>query len=111
MIQDDPIAVIPLAVTYLWPFLIFALLRLKSKRVLSILVQYLEPLLVVVSSVIVLWIPQLILETVNLLFLLILPVNPVPGWGCYLAVAANGLYLVSWLAGLLQPWNIQEDYL
>jgi hypothetical protein len=35
-------------------------------------------------------------------------VNPNPEWGCYIAVAANCLYVISWLAGFLRPWDVQE---
>lgn len=108
LIADDWIAAFPLAVTYLWPLAMPALARLQSRRHLQPTVQFAEPVLAVGSSIIILWIPQLIFETRTLFFLLIIPVKPTPDWGCYLAVAANGLYLVSWLAGLLRPWGVQR---
>ncbi|MCK5127250.1 MAG: hypothetical protein KAR42_13430 [candidate division Zixibacteria bacterium] len=107
LIRDDCLAVIPLSIIFLWPLLIYGLSRLKYQRLLSTLVQYTEPFLVVFSSILVLWISQLIFETTSLFFIPIF-LNPVPDWGCYLAVAANGLYLVSWFAGLLRPWTVQE---
>ncbi len=101
-------AVIPLAIIYLWPLLVFGLSRLKSRWFFPALLHYTEPFLAVASSIMVLWIPQLIFETRILFYIVIIPVNPVPAWGCYLAVAGNGLYLVSWLAGHLRPWSVQE---
>ena len=107
-IGDDAAAAIPLALTYLWPLLIFGLGRLRSRRVLRILVQFAEPLLAVGSAIVILWISHLIFETRILFFFLIVPVTPQPEWGCYLGVAANGLFLISWLAGFLRPQVVQE---
>ena len=109
LVRDDSAAIFPLVIIYLWPLLIFGFSRLKNQRLLSALVQYAEPFFAVLSSIIVLWIPQLIFETTTLFFIFIIPVNPVPAWGCYLAIVANGLYLVSWFAGLLRPWSVQEQ--
>jgi hypothetical protein len=107
LVRGDMGAVIPLAFVYLWPFLTLGLARLRSRRVLQLLIQFAEPALAVVSCIVILWIPQLIFEGRTLFFLVIL-VNPVAAWGCYVAVAANGLYLVAWLAGMLDTWGIQE---
>lgn len=109
IVSNDSAAIIPLSVIYLWPLLIFGLRRLESKRIQVALLQYSEPLLVVASSIMVLAIPQLVFETRTLFYFLVVPVNPVPAWGCYLTVIANGFYLVSWLAGLLRPWSVQEE--
>jgi hypothetical protein len=97
-----------LAITYLWPLLVFGLGKLGRGRILRILTQFAEPLLAAGSAVIILWIPQLIFESRVLFNFLITPVTPRPEWGCYLGVAANGLYLVSWMAGLLRPQTVQE---
>jgi hypothetical protein len=109
LVRDDPLSLIPLAIVYLWPLFVFILARIKSQRMLQVVLQYMEPALAVASSIIVLWIPRLIFETKVLFSFIIVPVGPSPEWGCYLAVVANGLYTVSWLAGLLRPWGIQED--
>jgi hypothetical protein len=108
LMRGDIAAVPPLVIAYLWPWMVFGLARLRSRPVLQLVVQFAEPVLAVVSCIVVLWIPQLIFESRVLFFVLITPLTPDPGWGCYLAVAANGLYLVSWLAGLLRPWAVQE---
>jgi hypothetical protein len=97
-----------LAVTYLWPLLILFLDRLGKNRVLQILTQFTELLLAAGSAVIILWIPQLIFESRTLFYFLITPVTPRPEWGCYLGVAANGLYMVSWMVGFLRPQTVQE---
>jgi len=107
-IKGDAVSLIPFVFIYLWPVLIFALTRLRSRRLLSIVVQFAEPLLAAVSTVFMLWIPQLIFESRPLFFIYFIPANPQPEWGCYLAVAANGLYVISWFAGFLRPWGIQE---
>jgi hypothetical protein len=106
--KDDIAAVIPLAVTFLWPLVVLGLARLQSRRLLQAAIQFAEPVLAVASCIIILWIPQLIFETRTLFFVLVVPVRPEPELGCYLAVAANGLYLASWLAGLLRPWGVQQ---
>jgi hypothetical protein len=104
----DTVAVVTLAIVYLWPFLMLGLERLQSRRFLQVLVQFAEPLLAATSCVFILWIPQLIFESRTLFFILFVPANPNPEWGCYIAVAANGLYVISWLAGFLRPWGVQE---
>jgi hypothetical protein len=101
-------ALILVAMVFLWPLLIFGLGKLGRNRILRILTQFAEPFLAAGSTVIILWIPQLIFESRTLLFFLITPVTPRPEWGCYLGVAANGLFLISWLAGFLRPQTVQE---
>jgi len=108
LVKDDALAAIPLAFVYLWPVLVLGLARLQSRRPLQVLIQFAEPVLAVTSCVIVMWIPQIIFEYRTLFFFIIVPVDPKPEWGCYLPVAANGLYLVGWLAGFLRPWGVQE---
>jgi hypothetical protein len=106
-VQGDATALPVLAIAYLWPVLVFGLMRLRSRRVLQWVVQFAEPALAVASSIVILWIPQLIFETRVLFFILHIPVDATAAWGCFLAVVANGLYLVSWLAGRLRPWGVQ----
>lgn len=108
MVRSHAPLLVPLAFAYLWPFLILGLSRLRSSRGLQVALQFAEPALAVASSIIMLWIPQLIFEARTLFSFFIVPVHATPQWGCYLAVAANGLYIVSWLAGLLQPLPVQE---
>jgi len=105
------LAMVFLAMIYLWPLLVLGLGRLGwpgRHKVLQILVQFAEPLLAAGSVIIILWIPQLIFETRTLFNFLIIPVTPQPEWGCYLGVAANGLYLISWMAGFLRPQTVQD---
>lgn len=107
LVAGDWLIAIPLACVYLWPWLVLGLARATRNRWAEIVLQFAEPVLAVGSSIILLWIPQLIFETTTLFGIFILPVERVPGWGCYLAVAANGLYLVSWWAALLSPRGVQ----
>jgi hypothetical protein len=97
-----------LAVIYLWPLLLFGLGRLSRNRVYRILIQFAAPLLAAASTIVILWIPQLLFESRVLFSFLIIPVNPIPEWGCYLGVTANGLYVISWMAGFLRPQTVQE---
>jgi hypothetical protein len=108
LVREEAGMLIPLALIYLWPLLIVGLSRLPSRGTFQVVLQFTEPVLAVASSIMVLWIPQLIFEAVNFMYVLILPVGAKAEWGCYLAVAANALYLVSWLAGMLRPWQVQE---
>ncbi len=108
LIGDDAAAIVPLAFVYLWPLPVLALKRLRSRRLLQVVIQFAEIVLAVTSCVIVLWIPQLLFESRALFHFIIVPLNPRPEWGCYLAVAANGLYITCWLADLLRPWGVQE---
>lgn len=107
-VGGDVGGMVVLAITYLWPLLLFGLGRLGRSRVLRILVQFAAPMLAAGSAIVILWIPQLLFESRVLFNFLIIPVNPRPEWGCYLGVAANGLYLVSWMAGFLRPQTVQE---
>ncbi len=65
----------------------------------------------VLSSVLILWIPQIIFGGFKLWFVLMIPLDVQPEWGCTLAVAANGLYLVAWLAEYLSPVAVQDSTL
>jgi hypothetical protein len=107
LVADDAAALPPLAFAYLWPVLVLGLSRLRPPRSLQVTLQFAEPVLAVASSIIMLWIPQLIFET-RVVFFIPVVLEPTPQWGCYLAVAANCIYTVSWLAGLLTPWPVQE---
>lgn len=105
--RDDLAAIFPLAFAYLWPALTLLLPRLTSRGALLMLNQVAEPLLAAASTVLILWIPQFIWELRPLFIVFTVPVSARPEWGCYLAVAANGLYFVSWLSEHLRPWGVQ----
>jgi hypothetical protein len=107
-VDGDAVGVVLVVLTYLWPVLIFGLGRLRLRGAWRILVQFAAPLMAVGSAIVILWIPQLIFETTVLFFFLITPVTPQPEWGCYLGVAANGLYMIGWLAAFLRPEVVQE---
>lgn len=101
-------AMVLLGFTYLWPLLVFGLARLGTGRMSRILLQFAEPLLAAGSAIVILWIPQLIFESRTLFDMVIIGVTPRPEWGCYLGVAANGFYVISWMAGFLRPQTVQE---
>jgi len=109
MAVEDPVSILPLAIAFLWPFGALALGRLRSRRLLQASLLFIEPLLAVASSIVVLWIPQLIISSTPFLFFVPIPAEAKPAVGCYLAVTANGLYLVSWLADMLRPTGLQEE--
>jgi hypothetical protein len=108
LVAGDVGGMVLLAFVYLWPALLFGLGRLGKNMVMRILVQFAAPLLAAGSTIVILWIPQLVFESRILFSFLIIPVNPTPEWGCYLGVAANGLYVISWMTGFLRPQTVQE---
>ena len=109
LVRDDAVTIVPLILAYLWPVPILILARRISRPTVQLTLQWLEPFLAVLSSVLILWIPQLIFAMKPLFFVVMIPVDARPEWGCYLAVAANGLYLVAWLASYLSPTAVQEQ--
>ena len=69
------------------------------------LLHILEPVLAAASSLVILLIPQMIFEFQMFLFVPVL--TPARAEiGCYMAVVANGLYVVGWLSEFLQPWVV-----
>ena len=110
LVSDDALWILPLAFAFLWPLPILIFTRESSRPVLRVALLWLEPVLTAFSCVIILWIPQLIFATEQFFFVLLIPVGVRPEWGCYLAVAANGLYLISWLADFLSPTAAQTRH-
>jgi hypothetical protein len=100
--MDDWYALIPLVLAFLWPLPILLLSRGSYRGLRRLLAHLLGPLLAATSSVIILWIPQLLFEFQQVLFWFVL--SPAQAEiGCYLAISANGLFVVSWLGELLRP--------
>jgi hypothetical protein len=106
MALDDPATILPLAFAYFWPILTLMLGRGTTRGSISMLNQVAEPLLAAASTVLILWIPQFIFELRPFFVVLTVPVGARPEWGCYLAVVANGIYFVAWLAGYLRPSGV-----
>ncbi len=105
LVAEDWGAAIPLAFALLWPVPVLFLLRRWSGRPAEVVLHVLEPLLAAASTVVILWIPQMIFEFQLVLFVPVLaPVRP--EIGCYVAVLANGLYFVGWLTEFLRPWVV-----
>jgi len=99
---DDPVAAIPLGFAFLWPLAVLLLSRTLSGRTAGVVLHVLEPLIAAASSIVILLIPQMIFEFQMLVFIPVpLPVRA--AIGCYMAVVANGLYVVGWLSEFLRP--------
>ena len=75
---------------------------LMANRAPGVVLHVLEPLIAAASSVVILWIPQMIFEFELFIFIPV-PVPVRADIGCYLAVVANGLYVVGWLSEFLRP--------
>ena len=102
LVADDPVAAIPLGFAFLWPVVALLLSRRLSGRAPGVVLHVLEPLIAAASSVVILWIPQMIFEFELFIFIPV-PVPVRADIGCYLAVVANGLYVVGWLSEFLRP--------
>jgi hypothetical protein len=107
LVLDDWYTIIPLVFAFLWPVPILLLSRKSSRGLRPLLTQFLEPLLAAASSVVILWIPQLIFDYQQVLFWFVLTPTRAEV-GCYLAVSANGIYFVSWLSESLRPWATSQ---
>jgi hypothetical protein len=71
--------------------------------------QFVEPLLAAASTLLILWIPQMMWEfDASFVPWLWIPSTARPGVGVYLAVAANGLYVIGWLVLLLRTTTPRE---
>jgi len=103
LVRDDPQVFIPLGFAYLWPIAALLASRMLPGKRLAVVVHFGEPLLAAGSALIILWIPQLIFGfEESLLPWLWLPISTRPALGVHLAVAANGIYLIGWLIGLVR---------
>jgi hypothetical protein len=91
------------ALVFLWPLAPAALARLAARARLSLVVQLGEPVLAAASTLAILWIPRMIWEfDASLLPWLWIPTPARPEIGALVAVGANGLYVIGWLARRLR---------
>jgi len=104
LVRDDWASAPWLALAFLWPVVTLALSGAAGRRRVAVLAQLAEPLLAALSVLIVLWIPQFQWEYRTLWVFLLGYESARPGIGVYLAISANGLYLVVWLWETLRPW-------
>jgi len=102
LVQDDWLMAFPIALAFLWPIPVLILSRRKAGRRVSIAAQLAEPLLAAASTLIALWIPQVLFDFRPIVFFFVV-LSARPEVGCYLAVAANGIYVLIWLAEILRP--------
>jgi hypothetical protein len=109
VLNDGWSLAIPLGFAFFWPFLARFLSRRSSSPRLAIFAQWAEPLLAATSILIILLLPQVLFEARRTLWFLFVLESARPQIGSYVAVAANGLYLVGWLASALRPWVLQPS--
>jgi hypothetical protein len=98
LLREDWIHVIPLALAFLWP-----LATLSARGKLVVLRQVLEPFLAALSVLLLLWLPQFQWEARTLWIFFLGFESAKPAAGTYVAVTANGLYVVAWLWENLRP--------
>jgi len=103
LVRDDAYVAIPLAFAFLWPWLALALSRRSAHRHKAIAIQLAEPLLIVASVLVLLWIPQFQWEARTFLFFFLGLESAHPALGTYVAVAANGAWFIVWLWEILRP--------
>jgi hypothetical protein len=105
--KKDWTLVFPLGLAFFWPFLTRFLSRRSSSPRVAILAQWAEPLLAATSILIVLLLPQILFEARRLFWVFFVFETARPRIGSYVAVSADGLYLVGWLASALRPYLLQ----
>ncbi len=104
LIAEDWLASFPLAFVYLWPIAVLFVVRATKWKRMSLALQFAEPFLAAASTLVILWIPQMMWEFDTSLFpWLFIPISARPAAGVLLAVAANGLFIIGWLVLLLRP--------
>jgi hypothetical protein len=109
LVTDDWLLAIPLIFAVFWPIPIRLITRRTPTRRLAIVAQWAEPLLAATSILTILLIPQILFEARQVLWFLFVLDSARPQAGCYIAVAANGLYLVGWLSNVLRLSVVQPS--
>lgn len=92
LLRADWFDAFPLALAFLWPVAMLA-----ARRRLVLLRQVAEPFLAALSVLLVLWLPQFQWEARTLWIFFLGFESAKPAAGTYVAVTANGLYVVAWL--------------
>jgi hypothetical protein len=95
LLQEDSSIIFPLALVFLWPLPLLLLSQLTVGRTARILVLATEPVLAVISSTIVLALPQALLE-IQQFFIWFIPLPSRVEAGGYAVIAVNCLYLFGW---------------
>jgi hypothetical protein len=94
--------VFPLSFAFLWPLGLRIVERRASSPRIALLAHWAEPLLAAMSIVTLLLLSQVLFESRQVLWFTFVLESARPLAGCYLAVAANGLFVVGWLSSLLR---------
>jgi len=110
VLHYDWTLVIPLVFAFFWPLPIRFLSRRAPTQRLAILAQWAEPLLAAMSILTILFIPHILWEARQAIWVWFVFDTARPQAGSYVAVAANGLYLVGWLAAALRPRELQPSH-
>jgi len=110
VLDNDWALLIPLGFAFFWPFPTRFLSRRASSQRLAILAEWAEPLLAAMSILTILLLPHVLFEARQVFWVLFVFDVAHPQVGCYVAVAANGLYIVGWLASALRPWALQPHH-
>ena len=82
LIAEDWLASFPLAFVYLWPIVVLFVVRATKWKRLSLTLQFAEPFLAAASTLVILWIPQMVWEfEASLLPWLWIPISARPAAG------------------------------
>jgi hypothetical protein len=91
---------------YLWPFIALILASRPGRGRIATVIQLAEPVLAAASTLFILWLPGMFWEyESSFLPWLWIPKSASPAAGAYLAVGANGLYLLAWLGEVIRGGN------
>jgi hypothetical protein len=101
-LEDAPSFVL-MAFAFLWPLVAILSRRLAGRRTIAITVQLAEPVLAACSTLLLMWVPQLVWDyETTFAPWLIVPLPARTQVGAVLAVLANGAYVLGWLVGLIR---------
>jgi hypothetical protein len=95
LLQEEAALAIPLALVFLWPLPFLALSRSRAGE----LTRWAEPLFAALSAIIIMALPQALLD-IQQIFIWFIPLPSRVEAGGYAVVAANSLYLVGWALSL-----------
>lgn len=102
-IEDVPSFVV-LAFAFLWPGIPWVAERFASARRVALVVRLAAPLFAAASSLVVLWVPQIVrAHEATFAPWVLIPVGAEPRSGVLVAVAANGAYVLAWFGDLFRP--------
>jgi hypothetical protein len=92
-----------IVLAFLWPLPLLVLRRQVPGRRMRVALHALEPLMAAASGCLILLVSEAMMEFRQIFWVLFLPVSADASAGAYMALVANGLFLVAWLAETLRP--------